>query len=298
MSAPCEGLLLVDKPSGPTSHDVVDRVRRAAGQRRIGHSGTLDPLASGLLPLALGRATRLIRFLPHEPKVYTGTFELGRNTDTDDICGETTRIHGGPLPAAASVAATAASLLGESLQRPPDYSARKVAGRRLYEYARRGQTVESAPMPVRVESFEIQPATARGAGHFDFTVAVSAGTYVRALVRDLGATLGCGGTLAALRRIAIGPLRVEEALPLTEDHDALRAAMQGALVPIDRIPLAPEELPLHDHEAVRRFAHGVAVAAPGANGRLFRVTAADGRLLGIGEHRDGLLHPRVVLPPA
>ena len=130
MEAPVDGLLLVNKPPGPTSHDVVGRIRRCLGQKRVGHAGTLDPMASGLLPLMLGRATRLLRFLPHSPKCYRGTIRLGRTTDTDDVTGRVVAEHPGALPEATAVAESARSLLGRSMQVPPAYSARRVRGKR------------------------------------------------------------------------------------------------------------------------------------------------------------------------
>ena len=135
MSGAWEGLLLIDKPSGPTSHDIVVAVRRASGQSRIGHAGTLDPLASGLLPLVLGHATRLVRFLPHSPKSYTGTFRLGLRTDSDDVTGRTLDRHAGPLPEPHAVVEAAGALIGRQQQVPPRVSARKVGGQRLYRLA-------------------------------------------------------------------------------------------------------------------------------------------------------------------
>ena len=187
-----DGLLLIDKSSGPTSHDVVQSVRRLTGQRRVGHAGTLDPLATGLLPVLLGRATRLARFLPHSPKHYEGLLRLGLTTVTDDITGEELTCHAGTLPDPASVAAAAERLQGSHPQIPPAVSARKVGGKRLYRLARQGIRVEAAPRQVDVNRFEIAPVKDDPA-QYEFSAEVSGGTYVRALIRDLGAALGCGG---------------------------------------------------------------------------------------------------------
>ena len=158
------GLLLVDKPEGPTSHDIVAWVRRASGQRRVGHAGTLDPMASGLLPLVLGAATRLVRFLPSEPKVYRGRFELGWTSHTDDVTGRPLARHDGPLPDADAVIRASGELEGERPQIPPSVSARKVGGVRMYRLARRGVAVEAPASTVVVAGFEIKHVYASTAG--------------------------------------------------------------------------------------------------------------------------------------
>jgi tRNA pseudouridine55 synthase len=292
-----EGLLLVNKPSGPTSHDIVDGVRRATGLRRVGHAGTLDPLASGLLPLVLGRATRLVRFLPDAPKTYEGTFRLGLTTDTDDRAGEITSEHDGPLPAPGQVEAAARELERRGMQVPPAYSARRVQGRRLYELARKGVPVDAAPAEVRVTRFE--PTRTADPGTYGFLAEVSAGTYIRGLVRDLGRDLGCGGVLESLIRTRIGPLRLEDALTWTPEGSPEEAAVLQALVPVEQMPLAPPALALEAAEA-HRFTRGGTLAPPGdaPDSGLVRVLAAEGALLGIGEVRDGLLRPRVVIAPS
>jgi len=284
-----DGLLLVDKPCGPTSHDVVARVRTTTGQRRLGHAGTLDPPASGLLPLVLGRATRLVRFLPHSPKTYTGALRLGLTTTTDDITGEPLGHHDGRLPEFERVLAAAAGFRGESLQRPPAISARKVGGQRLYRLARRGVHVEAEPRPIEVSRFDVQPTEA--AEDWRFVTEVSAGTYVRALVRDLGESLGCGATLLELRRTAIGPLRVE----LAVDPEAPAETLRRAVVPLERLPLWPPQLRLRTPEQARGFRSGVALSVAATDTGVVAVTDPDGRLLGIGESSGSRLRPRVVL---
>ncbi|GAG07552.1 unnamed protein product, partial [marine sediment metagenome] len=192
MSVTWDGLLLIDKANGPTSHDVVQSVRRLTGQRRVGHAGTLDPLATGLLPVLLGRATRLARFLPHSPKHYDGLLRLGLTSVTDDITGEALTRHTGTLPDPATVIAAAERLEGSYPQIPPTVSARKVGGKRLYRLAREGIRAEVAPRQVDVSRFEVAPIEDDPA-QYEFSAEVSGGTYVRALIRDLGAALGCGG---------------------------------------------------------------------------------------------------------
>lgn len=208
------GILLVDKPEGPTSHDIVRLARRALQTRRIGHTGTLDPFASGLLVLCAGRATRLAELFHLLPKRYSAEVVLGMETTTDDRTGD-------PLVGPGSwrdvgrteLEEALASLTGELSQVPPAYSAKRVRGRRAYSLAREGVPVELAPAAVTVHSMELidwSPPSVT------LDLWVSTGTYVRALARDLGRSLSCGGHLAALRRTQIGPFEVEEGLPATE----------------------------------------------------------------------------------
>jgi len=290
-----DGLLLIDKQTGPTSHDVVQRVRRASGQRRVGHAGTLDRAARGLLPLVLGRATRLVRFLPTSPKTYRGTLRLGRVTATDDETGELVAEHAGPLPPAVQVAEAARAFVGCQWQVPPAYSARHVDGQRLYRLARRGVVTEAPPAEIEVRRFDLCPTT--DPAIYEFTAEVSGGTYIRALARDLGRNLGCGGTLVSLVRTRIGPLEIGEARALPEAPD--RHWVEKALIPLDRMPLTPLPVRLETAETTRRFRLGAAVPPAGSlpTADLLRVLAADGTLLGIAEPREGLLHPKVVLLP-
>jgi len=290
------GLLLVDKPAGPTSHDVVDVVRRLTGQRRAGHAGTLDPAATGLLPIVLGCATRLVRFLPASPKVYQGILVLGLTTETDDVSGAVLERHAGALPAPGAVAAAAGALEGSQLQLPPAYSARKLGGERMYRLARRGARVIGAARPIEVHDFRVE-ATGQ-ADRFRFEVTVTAGTYVRALVRDLGRKLGCGAALAALRRTRIGSMAVEDALALSGAGSAERLA--PALVAPERMPLLPPPHRLDDDELARSFCGGASIDPPGLElAGPVAVYDPAGRLLGIGESAAGRLRPRVVVaaPP-
>ena len=204
--------MIVDKPAGPTSHDVVALVRRATGIRRVGHAGTLDPFASGVLPVLIGRATRLVRFLVGLAKQYAGTVRLGITTDTDDRTGAVLRVdEGWRTVSESALEAAMTSLTGSQAQVPPVYSAKKVAGVPAHRRVRRGQSVTLAPRRVSVAMFR---CTGRDGPDVHFTAAVSSGTYVRALARDLGERLGCGAHLLELRRTAVGPWDETDAIAL------------------------------------------------------------------------------------
>ena len=297
-AAAWEGLLPVDKPAGPTSHDVVAWVRAATGSRRVGHTGTLDPPATGLLLLVLGRATRLARFVPDAPKAYRGRLTLGVTTSTDDLAGDVLRRHAGPLPDEASVLAAAAAHVGRRLQVPPAYSARQVGGTRMYRLARRGVVVDAPATEIVIERLHLSPT--QDPEQFDYEMVVSTGTYVRAIVRDLGNVLGCGAAVASLRRMAIGPLRVEEAMPVPPNRDVLLEAVRRHLVPIDAMPLDLPSIALASPTDAARFAAGVAVEIAGSatpEPALSAVRDDGGRLLGVGDRSEGTVKPRMVLPP-
>lgn len=290
------GLLLIDKAPGPTSHDIVGRLRRIAGERRIGHGGTLDPLASGLLPLVLGRATRLVRFLPHSPKIYTGEFRLGAVSSTDDAQG---RIREVADPAALDpqeVLGAAAGFIGVQAQRPPAVSARKVGGERLYRLARRGVAVEAPAKEVHILRFDLSASA--DPGRYRFVAEVSGGTYIRALVRDLGQSLGCGALLTELRRTAIGGMQVGEAVALGGEQDpSVERLRLGLIAPVD-MPLDPPSIQLADGDSARRFRGGCAIVhAETGTGEWRRVLAPSGRLLGVARQTEGRLRPKVVIDP-
>ncbi|MGS0684116.1 tRNA pseudouridine(55) synthase TruB [Nakamurella sp. GG22] len=235
---PGGGLLLVDKPSGCTSHDVVGRLRHVLRTRRIGHAGTLDPMATGLLVLAVDRSTRLLGHLALTDKTYSATIRLGRQTDTDDADG--TLIASAPVDgvAEADIEGGIAALTGPILQVPSSVSAIKVGGRRAYDLVRSGVSVELAARPVTISRFEIVGPIRRGDDLIDLDVVVecTTGTYIRSLARDLGAALGVGGHLTALRRARVGPFEVGDAVdvyggrapgerpPVTEEAAAAIAA--------------------------------------------------------------------------
>lgn len=278
-----EGILLVDKPAGMTSHDVVDVVRRALGTRKVGHAGTLDPLATGLLVLGVGRATRLLRFLGDLPKTYEGTGVLGVRTTTLDAEGEVTAT--APVEVSREELERAcAELEGESLQRPPAYSAVKVGGRKLYEAARRGERLEAEPRRIRVDRFEV---LAFDPPRFDFRVVCSGGTYVRVLVADVGEALGCGAHLAALRRTAIGPFTVAEARPPDDPGEPL---------PLERAVAHLPRIELEEPAEARAAANGSILAPAGIAGP-YAVFGPDGRLIGIWRDQGAKARPEMVLAP-
>jgi tRNA pseudouridine55 synthase len=260
-----DGILLVDKPQGKTSHDVVDAVRRDLKERSVGHAGTLDPLATGLLLLGVGKATRVLEYMQYD-KTYEVEIELGVLTETDDADGA--RIEQRPVPSRAELEAAAATLVGEITQKPPKYSAVKVEGRKLYDYARKGREVEAPDRKVRVDELALlsyEPPRAR------FRVRGSKGLYVRSIARDLG------GHVAALRRTACGPFRVEDAGPELLPMDV-------ALMHLPEVRLTTDEL--HHFENGRTIAREV--------DPLVRVYCGP-RFVGIGEKSGNGLKPRKVI---
>ncbi|MFI5228913.1 MAG: tRNA pseudouridine(55) synthase TruB [Gemmatimonadales bacterium] len=285
------GLMLVDKPAGVTSHDVVAAVRRAAGGVRTGHAGTLDPFATGLLVLLLGRATRLMPYLDGEPKVYDATICFGAETETDDATGAVTRE--AQPPEAAAIDEGIRRLTGAFQQVPPAYSAKKIAGVRAYDAARRGEGLDLAPTPVVVHVWKIR---SRSAYELDARITCSGGTYIRALARDLGRRTGSAAHLTRLRRIASGPYTVAEAVTV----DQVRSGELPLRPPRDIVA----SLPAHvvnaaDHLAVSR---GRAVTAEaGPIGERVALLDDEQMLIAVAERvgaEGALLQPRVVLADA
>jgi tRNA pseudouridine55 synthase len=283
-----DGVLVVDKPAGPTSHDVVDRVRRALGTRRVGHTGTLDPFATGVLPVCVGRATRLARFLAGGEKEYLATVRLGFATATDDATGEPL---GAPRPVEVeekALLAALAALVGSFDQVPPAFSAKHVGGRRLYELARRGEAVPRSASPVTVYAVDL---LARRGAEIDLQVRCSAGTYVRALARDLGERLGAGGHLAALRRTRSGAFDLGRAVP---GDDLARAGehllpLSGLLLDLPAVRVGAEGRGLVAHG--RELGPDVVVEGfPSSPVERVRVLDADGELV-------ALAVPRAIGPP-
>ena len=273
----------MDKPHGITSHDAVSRVRRSLGIRKVGHSGTLDPLATGLLVMGVGRGTRLLRFLSEFPKLYEGTGVLGVETTTLDAEGDVVR----EAPVAVTepeLRAALASFVGDIEQAPPAYSAVKVGGERSYKAARRGEAVDSPSRRVHVYAFNVRRFDPP---RFDFRVRCSGGTYVRSLVADVGHALECGAHVTALRRTAVGPFGVEEARP---PHDP------GPLLPLERAVEHLAAVTLHEEEA-RVAAHGSILGPAGIEGP-YRALAPDGRLVGIYRDEGTKAVPEVILSPA
>ena len=238
------GILLVDKPGGITSHDVVGRARRALGTRKVGHAGTLDPMATGLLILGVDSSTRLLTFLVGLGKTYEATIRLGQSSDTDDAEGQLSAVSDTGEVTRAAIDAGIARLTGEISQVPSTFSAIKVDGRRSYELARTGEAVELKSRAVTISRFDVRAE--RRSGRFtdlDAVIDCSSGTYIRALARDLGAGLGVGGHLTALRRTSIGPFEVVDAVPADAiDPESLRAPAGVAEQLFPRLELARQEL--------------------------------------------------------
>ena len=289
------GVLPVDKPSGPTSHDVVLAVRRATGVHRVGHAGTLDPLATGVLLLCLGSATRISEFLAGHDKVYSVEARLGVATDTYDAEGQVVAEHDGPMPADRQIEEAVRSLEGDILQTPPPYSAVKVRGRPLYEYARTGSAVRAEPREVSLYSIgwsRPSPYALR------LQVHCSAGTYVRSLVHDLGQRLGCGAHVTGLRRLRSGPFEVGDCLELEEAMGRLRCRDRSVLVDIAAALGDFPRLALGEAD-LARLMHGQAVAAsPPREVGFHVVTDPEGTAVGIArwDAEKGLWRPRKVFP--
>ncbi len=283
--------MLVDKPAGMTSHDVVQRVRRTLGTRAAGHTGTLDPFATGLLVVLVGRATRLARFVEGQSKTYLATARLGIRTDTDDLTGHIIESREADRLKPHKITEALGRFVGVGLQRPPDYSAKHVAGERSYQKARRGESVQLEPVTVTVSRLEVldcRPPL------ITFRIVVSPGTYIRAIARDLGDQLGVGAHLTSLRREAVGSLRVEESTPLER-------MSADSLIPARSVlgNIATVEL---DADTLLAVSHGRPVVdrgVPGQRGSGTEVAlVADGELVAVARAEDGLLRPMVVLTPA
>jgi tRNA pseudouridine55 synthase len=277
------GFLVVDKPAGRTSHDIVDEARRWLGTRRVGHLGTLDPQATGVLPLAIRHATKLIPFIEAREKAYDGTIVFGVETDTLDAEGQVLARHAGPLPSREAIEAALARFKGDIQQVPPMYSAVKKDGVPLHRLARQGIDVEREPKWVTIDWLEI---TRYAPPELDLRVRCSAGTYVRVLAADLGRALGCGAHLAALRRTRSGPFGIEQAVSV----EACAAAAAAGVLEKELIPVAvalgfPTVVVTGEQE--RRLRHGGDIAS----GELHRAPAgtrativdAGGQLLAVAE---------------
>jgi tRNA pseudouridine55 synthase len=313
-----DGSFIIDKPAGMTSHDVVARVRRAIGMRRVGHAGTLDPFATGVLVVCVGNAIRLVQFLVGLDKEYLATIRLGFATDTQDLTGKRiTPIKSSELLTADVLLEGLKEFLGPQTQVPPMYSAKKIAGERLHHAARRGEVVERQPSPITVHSMElVNPdggeVVLNPDGTRDFTVRVkcSSGTYVRTLAHDLGARLGVGAHLAALRRTAVGELSISRAIALDALEEMMeRHDLQALLSPAETVGhLAAVYL---DADDVRLVEHGRELdwsrlqgmanrIVPFDPGRPVRLCDARGELVAIGTLGPdaNTIRPRVVLSQA
>ena len=297
---PVHGVLVVDKPEGPTSHDVVATARRALATREVGHTGTLDPMATGVLALVVGRATRLAQFLSGGDKVYDARVRLGVTTDTWDRTGAVLAEAAGdrPLPSLAAVTGAACGLLGEREQAPPPYSAKKVGGTPAYALARRGRDVEIRPVRVTLHAIDI---TAFEPPFVGVRLRCSGGYYVRALAQELGRLLGCGACLHDLRRQASGEFDLDWAVSLELlVRDPAEAVSR--LIPVEALLGDWPAVALNDAGA-RRAGHGNEIGPDDVIGQRppgggpVRLFGPDGGLLAIAEPADrpGFLHPRVVL---
>ncbi|MGH3471766.1 MAG: tRNA pseudouridine(55) synthase TruB [Nocardioidaceae bacterium] len=288
-----DGLLIVDKPPGMSSHDVVARCRRLASTRRVGHAGTLDPMATGVLVVGIGRATRLLGYLALETKAYDATIRLGQVTGTDDADGEVVEEHDASDVTGAAVRAVVRSLTGEIQQVPSAVSAIKVDGKRAYKRVRDGETVLIPPRTVRVSEFTVVDMVASGP-LLDVTVRVecSTGTYVRALARDVGAALGVGGHLTRLRRTRVGPYLVGQARTLDDLADKL------PVVPLDVAAAAAFPTHVVVEARVDEVRHGRPLAARlGAPGPV-AVLAPTGRFIALYEQHGPVAKPIAVFDPA
>lgn len=285
---PVEGVLPIDKPAGPTSHDMVARARRALGTRRVGHTGTLDPFASGLLLLCVGRATRIAEFLSGMDKRYSTVVRLGVSTDTLDATGAVTAEHDTSDVTRAAVEDALARQRGSILQVPPAYSAKKIRGERAYDLARQGRDVELDAVPVTIHELTITRFELPDV-HIDVTC--GSGTYIRAIARDLGDALGVGAHLTALRRTAVGPHSIDGAVT-AEDLDTRPDRVIAALIPaLDALGAMPH-IALSDDD-VAHIRHGrTIVHDTDAVGAV--ALEAGGELVAIAEAEAGRIRPRKV----
>jgi tRNA pseudouridine55 synthase len=289
------GILPVDKPVGPTSHDAVAAVRRGLRTRAVGHTGTLDPFASGLLLVCVGPATRLAEYFAPLPKTYVATMRLGEATNTDDHTGEVVSTSDGwPSLPSDAIAAALAQQVGDIQQVPPAFSAKKVDGQRMYDVARRGGEVDLPPVPVTIYAIRVLSVDLPDVV---FEVECGNGTYIRAIARDVGAALGVGGHLRALRRTRIGPHDVARAVPMDQLGEAERvaAAMIAPANALDHLPRV-----VADARGEVDVRHGRALPAPESlhvTGPV-AIVSPGGDLLAVGESAGGVVRPRKVFAGA
>jgi tRNA pseudouridine55 synthase len=305
------GALIIDKPQGFTSHDVVARVRRAIGTRRVGHAGTLDPFATGVLVCCIGRATRLVQFLVGLDKAYIGTVRFGYATDTQDATGkQITPLRTSKELSLEELRKTLSAFIGPQLQTPPMFSAKKVGGKRLYKAAREGLELAREPVSIVVHSIELAEGdrdvlSSNEDGTCDFTMRVScsSGTYIRTLADDIGRSLGFGGHLISLRRLRVGHFDLNDALTLEELESSSRAELESELFDgssmvshLPRVVLDKERVSLIGNGRQISLSESEAKSIEGSAG-LVRLCDLEGRLVGIGEQDPGeaLVRPRVVL---
>jgi tRNA pseudouridine55 synthase len=317
---PMDGMLIIDKPAGITSHDVVARVRKIVGERRVGHTGTLDPFATGVLVVLVGRATRLAQYLSGAEKEYEAVIRLGYATDTGDVTGARVEGDKSEFQAKAQspqsireedIETALASLRGEIEQTPPMYSAKKIAGRKLYELARRGEEVERKPVRVTVEEFEaiahdgdpLLTANDDGSRDLNVRVVCSAGTYIRALAEDFGKRLGVGAHVASLRRTRAGQFKIADAITLDRLNDlAQSSSIDSVLISASTAVSHLPEMQLGPDD-VLRTAHGInmqiedRLSSDWPGGQPVRMCDADGNLIAVGIYaqQEKTIHPSVVI---
>ena len=277
------GIIIIDKPQEWTSNDVVSRLRRVFNTRRIGHGGTLDPRATGVLPVFVGRATRGVEFFAHAEKVYEATLRFGLTTDTEDITGKTItecEVH----LTEEDLLAVLPKFRGDILQVPPMYSAIKVNGQKLYDLARKGREVERQARPITIHELEL---LAFSGSEARLRVRCSKGTYIRTLCKDIGEALGCGGCMAALRRVEAGEYTLEGSIPLRQLLDISEAGedVEHLLRPVDTMFASHEKLSLNEKQA-RLVKNGNAFSADCADGT-YRVYAPDGEFLALCKAEGG-----------
>lgn len=305
-----DGVINVDKPSGPTSHDIVDRIRRIVGQKRVGHAGTLDPLASGVLIVCLGKATRIVEYLMSSWKEYFVGLVLGVETDTGDAAGQVVAERDASAVTRENFEKIATAFVGELDQVPPLYSAVKHEGKRLYQLAREGKVVQPSPRKVTIYSIEVisfdgdqkaqeKPQTRQA----EIIVRCSSGTYIRSLCMDIGRSLGCGAHVSALRRTCVGKFKVENGVTLEQMEAAARQdRLENYVMSLDRA-LELAEMPsvyLRRDDVIPALSgRCVSCTFKGQDGALVRILAPDGTLIGVGRavRRNGnaLVHPEKVL---
>lgn len=278
------GIILIDKPQDWTSHDVVAKLRGILHERRIGHSGTLDPLATGLLVVFVGRATRAVEFAEADSKEYIAGLRLGLSTDTQDISGNVIA-ECSDLPDEGAVRRAVNSFIGDIEQIPPMYSAIKIGGKKLYELARKGQSVERAPRKITVSSIEI---IGREGGDYLLKIACSKGTYIRTLCNDIGASLGCGAYMSSLRRVRAGAFSIEDAHSIDEVENAVNdGRVVDIMLPVDTLFSALPELKVSESAAKRlKTGNIIKISAHDCD---YRVYSESGEFLLAGKAENGKL---------
>ena len=278
------GIILIDKPQGWTSHDVVGKLRGILHERRIGHSGTLDPLATGLLVVFIGRATRVVEFAEADRKEYIAGLRLGMSTDTQDITGRIISKET-DIPDEPEVRIAIERFRGELEQIPPMYSAVKIGGKKLYELARKGESIERKPRHITIFGLEI---TGRSDNDYILDVVCSKGTYIRTLCHDIGTALGCGGCMSSLRRTKSGVFSVDNAYTIAEIQEAAdRGEEEKLLLPIDTLFAGYTKLSV-DADSEKKLKNGCIINTSSPDGR-FRVYSEDGEFLLLGDVKDGVM---------